>query len=87
MESLRPSGAKSHSFIRSGATGERSGMTEEGRMLAVAMIKLLIISIAMVGLVRLVVIVFIGDAQNDLAIRRLMQTARRDRNLEEASRK
>ncbi len=62
-------------------------MTEEGRMLAVAMIKLLIISIAMVGLVRLVVIVFIGDAQNDLAIRRLMQTARRDRNLEEASRK
>ncbi|MGA9601738.1 MAG: hypothetical protein WBS22_16060 [Methylocystis sp.] len=56
-------------------------------MLAVAMIKLLIISIAMVGLVRLVVIVFIGDAQNDLAIRRLMQTARRDRNLEEASRK
>jgi len=55
-------------------------------MLPVALIKLLIVSITMVGLVRLVVIVFIGDAQNDLAIRRLIQTARRDRNFEEASR-
>ena len=55
-------------------------------MLAVALIKLLSISITMVGLVRLVVIAFIGDAKNDLAIRRLIQTARRDRNFEEASR-
>ena len=57
-------------------------------MLAVALIKLLIISITMVGLVRLVVIVFIGDAQNDLAIRRLKHIARRarSRNLEESSR-
>ena len=55
-------------------------------MLAVALIKLLTVSIAVVGLVRLVVIVFIGDAKNDLAIRRLIQTARRDRNFEEASR-
>ena len=54
-------------------------------MLAVALIKLLAISIAMVGLVRLVVIVFIGDAQNDLAIRRLMHIAKGNRNLEKAS--
>lgn len=44
-------------------------------MLAAALIKLLTVSIAIVGLVRLVVIVFIGDAQNDLAIRRLMHIA------------
>ena len=57
-------------------------------MLAVALIKLLTVSIAMVGLVRLVVIVFIGDAQDDLAIRRLIHIARRrDGNLEKASRK
>ncbi len=58
-------------------------------MLAMALIKLLTVSIAMVGLVRLVVIVFIGDAQNDLAIRRLIHIARRarSRNLEGATRK
>jgi len=56
-------------------------------MLAVALIKLLTISIAMVGLVRLVVIVFIGDAQNDLALRRLMHIGRRDRSVERAPQK
>jgi hypothetical protein len=53
-------------------------------MLAVALIKLLTVSIAVVGLVRLVVVVFIGDAQKDLAIRR-MHIAKGDRNLEKAS--
>jgi len=58
-------------------------------MLAVALIKLLIISIAMVGLVRLVVVVFIGDAQNDLDIRRMIQITKRawSRNLESLARK
>ena len=57
-------------------------------MLAVALIKLLSVSIAMVGLVRIVVIVFIGDAQDDLAIRRLIHIARRrDGNLKKAFRK
>jgi len=37
-------------------------------MLAVALIKLLVISIAMLGLIRIVVIALIGDTQNDLAI-------------------
>ena len=55
-------------------------------MLAVALIKLLVISLAMVGLVRLVVIVFIGDAQNDLAIRRLLHIASPSK-LEETTRK
>ena len=57
-------------------------------MLAVALVKLLITSIAMVGLVRLAVIVFIGDTQNDLTVWRLIHIVRRawSRNVEEISR-
>ncbi|BDV39771.1 hypothetical protein [Methylocystis bryophila] len=45
-------------------------------MLAVAVIKLLVISMTLVGLLRLIVFLFIGDAQNELAIRRLIGGAR-----------
>ena len=52
-------------------------------MLAETLIKLLIVSIAMLGLVRLVVILFIGDAQDDLAVWRFIHAAKRawNRNL------
>jgi hypothetical protein len=49
-------------------------------MLAETLIKLLVMSIAMVGLVRLVVIVFIGDAQNDLTVWRFMRPGNRGRS-------
>jgi hypothetical protein len=49
------------------------------QMLAVTLMKLLVMSIAIVGLVRLVVIALIGDAENDLAIRRFIHSARQAR--------
>ncbi len=49
-------------------------------MLTETLIKLLVTSIVMVGLLRLVVVVFIGDTENDLAILRLIHSARRARS-------